>query len=98
MHSQNTSKVYRKDTVTQNMELEGPEDKCQLQKEPHAKRQVQAAKTSGKDLTSGEGQHIASTQIWYNLSQVYIFHFDVCATNKVFKENWLAVAIYYITG
>ena len=53
------------------MELEGPEGKCQLQKEPHAKRQVQAAKTSGKDLTSGEGQHIASTQIWYNLSQVY---------------------------
>lgn len=63
--------MYRKDAVTQNVELEGPEDKCQLQKEPHAKRQVQTAKTSGEDLTSGEGQHISSVQMWYNLSQVY---------------------------
>ena len=50
--------MYSKDAVAQNMELERPEDKHQLQKEPHAKRQVQAAKTSGEDLISGEGQHI----------------------------------------
>ena len=55
---QNTSGMYSKDPITQNMELERPEDKYQLQKEPHAKRQVQAAKTSGEHLMSGEGQYI----------------------------------------
>jgi len=55
---QSTSEMYSKDAVAQNMELERPEGKHQLQKEPHAKRQVQAAKTSGEDLISGEGQHM----------------------------------------
>ena len=39
-------------------ELEGPGEKSQLQKEPHAERQEQTTKTSGEDLTNGEGQHV----------------------------------------
>ena len=44
------------------MELEGPGEKSHLQKEPHAERQGQTAKTSGEDLTNREGLHV--TENW----------------------------------